>query len=186
MKKDLNEPSSTTNITAEILFKSYFGRLSYFAFQFVNDKDIANDLVQDAFVAYLDCKNDISNHPDVIKGFLYKSVKNSSLNYLKRQKVQERYFSLRDEDIFENEKVLEKMIEAEVIANLHKAILQLPKSCRNVFLLAYYEGLSNPQISEKLNISINTVRNHKQNGLKLLRSQLNLESFVVLIAILNK
>ncbi|MET3113208.1 RNA polymerase sigma-70 factor (family 1) [Pedobacter sp. CG_S7] len=186
MKKDFTDQNSIQGITAETLFKSYFGRLSYFAFQFVNDKDIANDLVQDAFVAYWDCKNDISNHPNAIKGFLYKTVKNFALNYIKRQKVQERYFFLREEEKFEKEKALDKIIEAEVVANLHKALMQLPKSCRNVFLLAFYEGLTNPQISEKLNISVNTVRNHKQNGLKLLRSKLNLESFLVLIALLSK
>ncbi len=164
----------------EDVFKEYYARLCYFAFQFVNDKAVAEDLVQDAFVSYWDRKKSVSDHPQVIKDFLYQSVKNAALNFLKRQKVQERYFFLRDDETFEREKVLETMIQAEAMANLHQAISQLPESCRNIFLLAYFQGLSNPEIAKELNISVNTVRCHKYNGLKALRSQLDIETFIVI------
>ena len=168
----------------EDVFKEYYGRLSYFAFQFVNDKSIAEDLVQDAFLAYWDCKKKVADHPQAIKDFLYSAVRNAALNLLKRKKVQERYFFLKNDQQFENEKVLENMIRAEAMANLHQAISQLPESCRKVFVLAYFQYLSNPEIAEELNISINTVRNHKHNGLKILRSHLNAEAFMVLMIIL--
>ncbi len=169
----------------EDVFKEYYGRLCYFAFQFVKDKAVAEDLVQDAFVAYWDRKTNVSDHPQAIKDFLYRSVKNASLNLVKRQKVQQRYFFTRDEERFEKEKVLETLIQAEAMANLHQAIEQLPESCKNVFQLAYFEGLTNPEIAQNLNISINTVRCHKYNGLKVLRSQLDVEAFIVLFAIIN-
>lgn len=184
MEKNHFFERSSAEQTAEALFKKYFARLSYYAFQYVNDKDLADDLAQDAFVAYLDSNKEISHHPNVIKDFLYTAVRNSALNYIKRQKVQERYFSLRNEDKVVKEKVLESLIEAEVMADLHKAIAQLPLSCRSVFLLAYFEGLSNTEISEKLNISINTVRCHKQNGLKVLRSRLKTETFLALLVLI--
>ncbi len=169
----------------ENIFREYYGRLSYFAFQYVKNNGIAEDLVQDAFMKYWDCKKNISEHPSAIKDFLYTTVRNAALNYLKRQKVQERYFLLRNEENFENEKVLESIIEAEVMAHLHHAIAQLPQMCRSVFLLAYFDGLSNPEIAKQLNISINTVRNHKQYGLKLLRSQLSAETFLALLLVIH-
>lgn len=185
MKGDLSS-QDLTDYSAEGIFREYYGRLSYFAFQYVNDNDVAEDLVQDAFLAYWDKKKQIAEHPNVIKDFLYTSVKNSALNFLKRQKVKERYFFLRNEEDFEKERVLESIIEAEVMADLHQAVGHLPESCRNVFLLAYFEGLSNPKIAEKLNISINTVRSHKQNGLKVLRSQLKVETFIALLIMISK
>jgi RNA polymerase sigma-70 factor (family 1) len=169
----------------EDVFKEYYGRLSYFAFQFVNDKAVAEDFVQDAFVAYWDCKKNVSDHPYAVKDFLYKAVRNSSLNYLKRKKVQDRYFFLRNDEKIENEKVLETMIQAEAMANLHHAVLQLPESCRKVFMLAYFQGLSNPEIAKELHISINTVRNHKYNGLKILRSHLDVETFMAILVIMS-
>jgi RNA polymerase sigma-70 factor (family 1) len=172
------------NYKPEDVFKEYYGRLSYFAFQFVNDKSVAEDFVQDAFVAYWDCKKNVAEHPHAIKDFLYSAVRNSSLNFLKRKKVQDRYFFLRNEEKFENEKVLETMIQAEAMANLHQAISQLPESCKKVFLLAYFQGLSNPEIAQELDISINTVRNHKYNGLKILRSHLDVETFLVFMVIM--
>ncbi|WP_157970267.1 RNA polymerase sigma-70 factor [Albibacterium indicum] len=172
--------------TSEKIFREYYARLSYFAFKFVNDKDVAEDLVQDAFLAYWNSKKQIPYHPKAIKDFLYSSVKNAALNVLKRQKVKERYFSLRTEDDIENRSVLDNMIEAEVINDVHRAIAQLPQSCRNVFMLAYFDGLSNPKIAEKLKISVNTVRSHKQNGLRILRGQLKPELFVTILAVLLK
>ncbi len=168
----------------EDVFKEYYGRLSYFAFQFVNDKSIAEDLVQDAFLAYWAHKSSVSDHPQAIKDFLYRAVRNAALNLLKRKKVQERYFFLRNVEQFENEKVLETIIQAEAMANLHQAVSQLPESCKNVFLLAYFQGLSNPEIAQELNISINTVRNHKYNGLKILRSHLDVKAFMIFMAIM--
>ena len=185
MQNDLSSKELSDN-RPETIFREYYGRLSYFAFQYVNDSDFAEDLVQDAFLAYWGQKKQIADHPNVVKDFLYTSVKNSALNFLKRQKVKERYFFLRNEEDFEKERVLESIIEAEVMANLHQAIADLPESCKNVFLLAYSEGLSNPKIAEKLNISINTVRCHKQNGLKVLRSQLNPEAFIALLIIISR
>ncbi|MEJ5963581.1 RNA polymerase sigma-70 factor [Pedobacter immunditicola] len=177
MEKDLN-------YKPEDVFKEYYGRLSYFAFQFVNDQSVAEDFVQDAFVAYWDSKKKVSDHPQAVKDFLYTAVRNSSLNFLKRKKVQERYFFLRNDEKFENQKVLETMIQAEAMANLHQAISQLPESCRKVFLLAYFQGLSNPEIAQELKISINTVRNHKYNGLKILRANLDVKTFMAFMVIM--
>lgn len=185
MKKDFYSLDLADD-SPESIFREYYSRLSYFAFQFVNDKDVAEDLVQDAFLAYWDQKKKVADHPNAIKDFLYTSVKNAALNLLKRQKVVERYFSLRSEEVIEGERILESIIEAEVMANLHQAIARLPESCRNVFLLAYFEGLSNSKIAEKLSISINTVRNHKQNGLKVLRTQLNPETFIALLVLISR
>lgn len=185
MKDDFYSRDFSKN-SPEKIFREYYGRLSYFAFKFVNDKDAAEDLVQDAFLAYWDNKSQLSDHPKAIKDFLYSSVKNAALNLLKRQKVEERYFQLRDDVDFEKESILDTMIEAEVINDIHQAIAHLPKSCKSVFMLAYFDGMSNPKIAEKLNISVNTVRSHKQNGLKVLRGTLRPELFITLIALLLK
>ena len=170
---------------SELIFKEYFGRLSYFAFQFVNDQQIAEDLVQDAFVAFWAKKQEISEHPIAIKNFLYTSVRFAALNHIKRQKVHARYFLLTNKDYYSSAKILENIIEAEVSAKLHYVISNLPKRCRDVFRLAYFEELTNSKIAEKLGISINTVRNHKQNGLKILRSQLDIESFMVILILIQ-
>ena len=185
MKKRLF-PDGFSAPSPETLFRENFGRLSYFAVRYVQDKAMAEDFVQDAFAMYWDRKETISSHPTAIKDFLYTSVKNSCLNHLKRLKVEERYFVLRNEESFEKEKVLEGIIEAEVIANIHSAVATLPESCRKVFIMSYFENLSNSKIAEILNISVNTVRCHKQNGLKTLRSQLNLETFLTLMILITR
>lgn len=171
-------------ITPEMVFNQNYGSLCYFSFQLIGDKSIAEDLVQDAFVAYWSNKGKVSDHPLAIKDYLYTAVRNSCLNLIRRKKVLERYLNSRTENDFSEEKIIHKIIESELIEKLYQAINTLPDGCKKVFKLGYLEGLSNTKIAETLNISINTVRAQKQRGLKALKTRLDYESFLILVAIL--
>ncbi|MES1160647.1 MAG: sigma factor-like helix-turn-helix DNA-binding protein, partial [Bacteroidota bacterium] len=67
------------------------------------------------------------------------------------------------------EGVLKEDLKAEVLKSIHKEIENLPRSCGNVFKMAYLEGMSNSEIAETLQINNQSVRNHKQRAIKLLR-----------------
>lgn len=177
------DASNYAIITPEAVFNQNYGSLCYFAFQLIADKSIAEDLVQDAFVAYWSNKENVSSHPLAIKDFLYTSVRNSCLNLIRRKKVLERYLNSRTETDFSEEKIVHKIIESELIEKLYQAINTLPDGCKKVFKLGYLEGLSNTKIAETLNISVNTVRAQKQRGLKALKTRLDYESFTIFIAI---
>jgi len=67
--------------------------LNYFAYHIVQEREVANDIVQEAFEKLWKVK--VIDLPDQkpILGFLYATVKNASLNYLKKEKVKERYMN---------------------------------------------------------------------------------------------
>ncbi|MFA4868811.1 MAG: RNA polymerase sigma-70 factor [Pedobacter sp.] len=177
------DASNHALITPETVFNQNYGSLCYFAFQLIADKSIAEDLVQDAFVAYWSNKENVSTHPLAIKDFLYTAVRNSCLNLIRRKKVLERYLNSRNETDFSEEKIVHKIIESELIEKLYQAINTLPDGCKKVFKLGYLEGLSNTKIAETLNISVNTVRAQKQRGLKALKTRLDYESLAIFIAV---
>ena len=79
------------------------------------------------------------------------------------------------------EDVSEKIIRAEVVNELFKAIELLPAACREIFRLGYIEGLSNPKIAEVLDVSVNTVKTQKQRGIKILRNVLRPEAIFLLL-----
>ncbi len=64
---------------------------------------------------------------------------------------------------------MERMIEAEVLGEVYKALQKLPEGCRKVINLSYFEGLSNQEVADRLNVSINTVKTQKLRALKMLR-----------------
>lgn len=170
--------------SVEEVFKTYYPRLCHFAWQLLHDKDIVEDIVQDAFVAYWNNKDAIADHDVAIKNFLYTSVRNFCYNIIRREKATQRFQLLHQEDEHEESQVLAKIIRSEVMEEIYKIVRSMPEGCQKVFRLGYLEGLTNPQIAEKLAISINTVKTQKQRGLKILKGKLNPELFALLAGLL--
>lgn len=155
----------------EYIFNRYYQALCYFAFQYLQDDKVSEDIVQDVFTSLIE-KPRIFSTPGHIKNFLYQSVKNACLNFLKKEKSQDRYRDfLKNNQEIENDYEL-KMIGTEVFRELKQAIDSLPEECRKVYELNYFSGLDNNAIAEELGISVNTVKAQKSRGKKILKEQL--------------
>ena len=101
------------------------------------------------------------------KNFLYNSVKNASLDYLKHKEVEGKYvrYTLRT-----SETELEVMKD-EVYRRLYQVLDELPKRCQEVFKYCL-EGKKNSEIAEILQISELTVKTQKRNAIVYLRKRL--------------
>ena len=62
--------------------------------------------------------------------------------------------------------------EKELNVQLKDIISKLPKQRRIIFKMSRYDGLSNKEISENLNISLQTVKNQISKSLKFIRRSL--------------
>ena len=162
------------------LFDEYYVRLVHFSFQFIGDRDEAEDIVQDAFIKFWDYSTSIADNGLAIKSFLYTSVKNASLNVLRHNKVAEQHIQLQDRNPIEDS-VIHAIVKSEVLSEIYKAVESLPASCQQISRLGYFEGKKNHEIAEELGISINTVKTQKQRALKLLRLRLSPEVLSLLI-----
>lgn len=74
--------------SVEQLFRQYYKVLRVYAFRFVNDWDVAEDIVQDVFVALWNKRTDIE-FDGAVKAYLFKAVYNKSLNFLTSKKYTE-------------------------------------------------------------------------------------------------
>ena len=70
----------------KILFKKYYSDLLRFCLKFVRKHEIAEDIVQDQFIYLWDKRNNIKITSS-IESYLYKSVRNKSIDYLKSSYV---------------------------------------------------------------------------------------------------
>ena len=105
-----------------------------------------------------------------MKAFLYATVRNRAINYLRDRQVElrnrENLARLQDEATFRD-----IAVEEETYDFLCRKIDSLPPMQREV-LWMHVDGLSNEEIAEKLKISVNTVLTHKQRARSVLRDYL--------------
>lgn len=150
-------------------YELYFSSLKYFALRYIDDTDLACDFIQDVFLNLWNnrqtFKNDIA-----AKVFLYRSIRNSCLNHIRDRATHEKHHqqmsSLQTEDTF-----LNHIIEAEIYSTLKKVFNELPAPTQQIYRLSL-DGKSHAEISEMLNISINTVKKHKNTANHFLRERL--------------
>ncbi|WP_316818872.1 RNA polymerase sigma-70 factor [Pedobacter nyackensis] len=176
-----NESFHEQNMQAKDVFKKFYPRLCDFANYILKDKDAAEDLVQDVFITFLEQRKNISSNTDAIKSFLYTSVKHSCLNKLRHHKVVDAYNKKFPPEILEDPQILDGIIHAEIMAEIHEAINALPKGCALIIKYGYLEGLKNHKIAEILNISVNTVKSQKQRALNLIRLHLSDSAYLFLL-----
>ena len=167
-------------------FNSLYPHLLYFASRLLNDRPAAEDVVGESFIKVWERRTTF-RHPNVIKSYLYTTVRNTCINYLhqeKRAQAQEENLARHRQDSHEGY-VLHEIIRAEVLREIHENIESLPSACRNIFKMLYIEGKTVREIAEELQLSIHTIKNQKAKGLASLRKSLPDLSALVILEILS-
>ncbi|GAB7087878.1 RNA polymerase sigma-70 factor [Marinifilum fragile] len=166
----------------EELFKEHYRSLYYHAYSILNDTEQARDLVNDSFEEIWNRRNklDISYS---LKSFLYNTVRNKCINYLRKQEVEKKYINRKKHDIHEEEEYKDY---DSALLEIMKAVEQLPNQSRNVFKKCFIENLSYKEAAEELNVSVNTIKTHVTNSLKRLRRELNREMLMLLLIFQKK
>ncbi|MEY8021337.1 RNA polymerase sigma factor [Muriicola sp. SD30] len=150
----------------------YYKEVYWYAKSLGRDDTLAKDLTQETFFNLWNKRDKLSDGV-VIKGWLYKSVRNKFLDHVKKYR-KETYLlettfveTLDTVARSENQEILKRKIEM-----INKEIQNLPNKCSKVFLLSKKEGLTNIEIAEYLGVSLKTVEGHLTKALKMLRKQL--------------
>ncbi|QIL40548.1 sigma-70 family RNA polymerase sigma factor [Pedobacter sp. HDW13] len=165
--------------TDKILFVKNYKALCYFAWEMVNDTDLAEDLVQDAYVSFLKHKQSISSDEQAIKSFLYSAIRNAVYNLNRKSKTVQKYFQRQNFSDIDEPDYEHMVIRAEFMSEVNMIVAGLPEACRKIFKLSYLEGLSNQEISDQLSLSINTIKTQKQRALRVLKQKIRPEFYVV-------
>lgn len=151
-------------------YTQFFQKLLITSDKYVEDVFIAEEIVQDVFLKIWEDTEGL-NEIKSINSYLYRSVINSSINYLNRQKNIERHH-LKIASYYSEESLLELDDENELIVLINNEIEKLPTQCKKVFKLSRFDHLKYKEIANLLDISERTVENHIANALKILRAEL--------------
>ncbi len=166
------------NIRAfEILYKCYFPSLCLYSYGLIPDEELVKEIVNDVFLKIWDKRTEIDIQYG-IKPYLFRCVHNACLDHRRLKKNIKQYQTIDisdkireladpDEDYLLQQIALKKLEE-----DVTFSIDQLPARCKEIFILSRYELLSYTEISEKLNISVNTVKTQISRALDSLRISL--------------
>ena len=153
----------------EALFREYYYSLCRFTAGLIKSSSVAEDLVQDIFVKVWENRTKLSISGS-LKTYLYRASRNQALNYLKHLKIVNNWIEVSGKDILKISPDPEKeFLKKELFSSVNNAIKKLPERCRIIFILQRKEGLTYKEISEVLNISINTVETQMGRALKKMR-----------------
>jgi len=176
LSKDVIELINKKNEAAfEVAFTIFYPRLVAFARQYVVEDDALN-LVQDAFVALLDKTPSFSDE-NQLQSYLYTSVRNNCLMFLRHEKVRKKYSDQKiatETQVLLNIEALQRMdtssmIFSEIEQLVTDTLENLPPKCREVFVLSRFEGKKNTEIAGILNVSEKAVEAQITKALKVFR-----------------
>ena len=160
------------------LFHMFFGRLCVFAMKFVKDHESAEEVVEDAMVVLWE-KREKFEDLAALKAYLYTTVRNGSLDYLKRNGRNTSLDALENSQSFATTD--DYILEEEVHAVLYQAMASLPKKCRRVFELSCIDELKYSEIAADMGISLNTVKSQRARAIQLLKEILKGHPYHMLI-----
>ena len=136
----------------------HFGNLlHYFAYNIIGSKQEAEEIVSDVFIKVWQQRQHLPG-TDNLKYYLFKAVKNTALNYLKKNNRQADCYSQWEILVNKEVETPEDIVIGKEQLDLAKqAIDALPPRCREIFILVKQESFSYAEVAELLDISVATV-----------------------------
>lgn len=172
----------------EKLYKEHYRRLFALAYRYVGQAPVAEEIVHDVFLTIWKLAGALKVQYS-IKSYLSKAVINSSLNFIKKEKInnvkQNAYLIVESDPDIESEQRARK---ESLLNSLEDAMAILPPKCREVMYLSRFGKLKQQEIATQMNISVKTVKNHLTYGFQKLRELLEKQqqNLLLLLLILYK
>lgn len=163
------------------LYDHYAPELMGMCMKYVHIQEDAEEIIEDVFVSLWNNRDNL-RRTDSIRPLLYRSLRNRAIDSFRRRINSPIYadfvetVNLHAPDSGINN-IEYKEFERAIIA----VIDTLPPTQKAVVILSKLENMSNAEISERLNLNIQTVKNSLSMGLSKLRERLNTPSMRHLI-----
>ena len=159
------------NIKAfETLFRQYYTPLCLYAASITGETDVAEEIVEELFYVLWKDREKLEIFHS-IKSYLYRSVRNRSIQYCEHQDVRKRY---QDAvlSIPENVASADPQEQIELQQLIDKTLKKLPERRFQIFRLHHTEGKKYSEIASLLSLSVKTVEKEMTRALQTLRKEI--------------
>lgn len=154
------------------LFRYLYPRLITFAMRYTGRKSVSDDIVQEAFVTLWNRRQQI-DHQKSLKAYMYRIVRNRSLNYLRdhSNEVLGLDRTEREAEAVSGPADMEQEDDKKRMKLLKSWINELPERQQEAFKLSRFEGLDHEEIAGVMEVSPYTVNNHIMHALDKLKER---------------
>lgn len=161
------------------IFNRYWKPLYISAYNFLKEKELSEDMVQEVFYDLWRNREKIEITTS-LKSYLYACVRYKVFNEFRRNKNIQKVTHIENLDERMNAATPEsKVMHKELIQSLEAIVSSLPSKCQQVYRMSREEQLSHKEISVKLEISTKTIENHMTKALKAIKNGLGKSLFSV-------
>lgn len=155
------------------LYEKYWDKLYYTCYKRISSKEETEDILQELFVELWNRREKLEIRTTVA-AYLFTALKYKIFRLIDSKNVRNKYLvRVENEELLGSDKTTEKkLLFDELYSLIEQNIEKLPKRCKLIFKLSRQENLSASEISEKLNLSQNTVQNQITSAKKILKMEL--------------
>ena len=156
------------------IYELYSHKLFSFVFRILKDEAGADDVVQEVFVKIWESREKLGDYK-LLNSYIFTIAYNNSIDLIRKKINNNKYLEhLRvSASINFTPSIVSQIEYNELNKEVEKLVGNLPERQKQVYLLHREEGLTYPEIAERLGISKNTVENHMVKALKYLRHNLD-------------
>lgn len=136
------------------------------AYVLTGDREVAQDLVQDAFVRLAGRFADLRD-PKAFHSYLLKTIVNLANMHFRRRRIERTYIDSR-----RPERRDERLPDIEGYEEIRAALMKISSRQRAAIVLRFYEDLTEAQTAEVLGCATGTVKSLVHRGLQTLRTEI--------------
>ncbi|MBS4809801.1 RNA polymerase sigma factor [Phocaeicola plebeius] len=168
-----------------IAYELYNKLIYVLSYRYLMDEERAKDVVQYVFVKLWEYRAEL-NIGISLKNFLFTMAKNYILNLIRNENTAlEKQYEIAQQVLGYEDDLVEKLERREQMSLFYQALAKLPEQKKRICVMKIREEMSNKEIAERLNVSINTVKTHYAEALKLLRRELLKLLMIIIILMLS-
>lgn len=173
----LSECAKNSRKAQEKLFKLYYGKMLYLCLRYQNDRDTAQEIVQEGFIKVFE-KINLFDMQGSFDAWIRRLMANTAIDYIRKNKKMS-FVELNDNHSNQTEDLEEDFeLNFQISSDLALASIQdLSPAYRTVFNLYFVEEYTHKEIAEKLGISEGTSKSNlakaKQNLKQIIEKKLS-------------
>ena len=169
--QDSNDLEITKDVLLHQLMLKYGSELKRIAYLYVNDQVECEDIIQEVFIT---CYENLSKfrHEASYKTWLIRITINKCKDYRKRWSIKNLIYKPEIYPLNTSQSSEDVYIQQQYSDEIIKQIASFSGKYKEVLILYYYQEMNMREISDVLNISINTVKSRLLRGRVALQCKL--------------
>ncbi|MEP7384716.1 MAG: sigma-70 family RNA polymerase sigma factor [Gemmatimonadota bacterium] len=174
MARELQSTADTCNDCGadfDAIYRRWYPALVRQANRMLRDHALAEEVAQEVMLAYWLRGAAVESDADP-RAYLQQATRNRSLNALRRARLEARAAPLVHYDDRIAPSILNELLGAELAEVAQRVIRELPRRCRESFLLTRASGLSHVEAAQRLGVTVKAVEASVGRALRALRESL--------------